>query len=96
MCGHVQQEPYTMEGETPGVFVGFIPDLMYQLSQRLNFDYEFHLSKKFGWRAENDTWYGMIGEVMANDVSTHQPTRHIHAYNVSTHQATRHTNIHMT
>ena len=47
-------------------FVGFIPDLLDRLSERIGFDYEITLVRdgKFGAINPDGTWNGMIGELI--------------------------------
>jgi len=47
-------------------FVGFIPDLLKGLSERIIFDYEMRLVSdgKYGGRTPDGQWNGMIGELM--------------------------------
>ena len=48
-------------------FVGFIPDLVKELADRLDFEYELRLVKDHKWGARDQStgnWNGMIGEVI--------------------------------
>lgn len=52
-------------------FTGFIPDIIYALSQRLNFNYKFYIvpDGKYGeYDRDNGKWDGMIGECMKTEV----------------------------
>ena len=51
-------------------YSGFIPELIFQLSRRLNFKYRFYQSNAFGvFDNTTQQWTGMIGEVVKFDVS---------------------------
>lgn len=56
-------------------YSGFIPELIFQLSRRLNFKYRFYQNSSFGM-FDNATqqWTGMIGEVVKFDVSRNSVT----------------------
>lgn len=67
----IPHEPYTMvtTDETGNIlYSGFIPELIFQLSRRLNFKYRFYQSTSYGM-FDNATqqWTGMIGEVIKFD-----------------------------
>ena len=51
-------------------FMGYIPDLMYELSQRVGFHYRIHVVEdgQYGSRQPDGSWDGMIGELQT-DVS---------------------------
>ncbi len=65
----LQRLPYLSQNGTD--FVGFIPDLIYRLSQDMGFEYEIHrvLDGKYGSMTSQGTWNGMIGEVVQGMVS---------------------------
>ena len=48
-----------------GDYIGFIPDLIQELSTRVGFTYEFYLSPdgRYGWKKEGK-WTGMLAEVI--------------------------------
>lgn len=65
--------PYTIATPVEGkdgeyTYTGFIPDLMFELSRRIRFQYEFYLNDRYG-RLDKQTgeWDGMIGEVLLRD-----------------------------
>jgi len=70
-----QAQPYTIKTPigTDGQFeyTGFIPELIFELSRRLHFEYTFYESPdgKFGSiEASTGKWTGMIGECVKNEV----------------------------
>jgi len=69
LCFHFQADPFLRRVDGGGdgeEFEGFIPDLMKNLSQTLDFDYEISLVRdgKYGRRLADGTWNGMIGELL--------------------------------
>jgi len=47
-------------------FEGFVPDLLQAVSKKIGFRYEISLvpDSKFGGRANNGRWNGMIGQLI--------------------------------
>ena len=62
----LQEPPYVSEGKG-GVLEGYIPDMMKQLGEKMNVQFELQLVKDghYGSKDEDDgSWDGMIGEVV--------------------------------
>jgi len=54
----------------PSEFIGFIPDVIDKLSERLHFQYQFYEvpDRHYGSMDGSGKWNGMIGECLQNEV----------------------------
>ena len=59
----MQNDPFLLRSKDGDNFVGFIPDMLQRLSERVGFSYEITLVSdgKYGSRGPDGTWNGMIG-----------------------------------
>ena len=77
----MQEEPYVMLKKSEETlygndrFEGFCVDLLHEMSQMVNFKYEFHLvkDKMYGTTDKNNEWDGMIREIL-DEVRNHDVT----------------------
>lgn len=74
MSNHPFKGTKVQESGNIKVYSGFIPDLVYELSKRVGFSYKFVEAPdgKYGApNANTQTWDGLIGEVLKNEVNTY-------------------------
>ena len=61
------QSPYVVDGcTTPDCFVGYYPDIVYNLQRLMNFTYVIKFESVFGKLLQNGTWTGEIGIFIVN------------------------------
>ena len=58
----MKKENYTVTDSGLG-YEGFCIDLLNELREKLQFDYELELKESFGERQHDGTWNGIIGEL---------------------------------
>lgn len=68
----IKYPPYVYETEDDNIkgnarYYGFIPDLIFELANRIGFTYEFYDLITYGYQDENGNWTGAIGELLKHE-----------------------------
>lgn len=70
MCG----PPYIIceKAGTEEVFTGFAVDILTEIQSKLGFDYKFTKFESYGKRQEDNSWSGMIGQLISSEIENEE------------------------